>query len=426
MENTLNHISFFSGEGGFDLASELTGWNNIAHCEKDPFCLHILKYYWPNAKSYKNIIGQSFRKYRGIADVLSGGFPCQPYSVAGDRRGIEDDRHLWPEMFRAIREILPRFVVGENVSGIINWGSGVVFEQVCADLESAGYKVQPFILPACAVDAPHRRDRVFFIACRITSDSGSNGLKSGRLGKNKSTKSKGESEGYKWERIWNDYWGNGKQGTTPNAGSNGLYTTKDGQSNTKGNDNNEARKKAVVKPKGRSSKTAGKNIGVSEKNISSNTIISRLEEWQNEYNRRIEEKIRQRVRNEVNGSSSVKYVAYTCDEGLQRRKLNKTSYKEKQKRGQQSPGSTSELYKVADWSKFPTQSPVCSRNDGISSRLDTEAISKMKRSKRKSNINFWREESLKCHGNAVVVPLIVELFKIIDFMDYLYKTHYND
>ena len=97
-------------------------------------------------------------------DVISGGFPCQPYSTAGKRLGKEDERHLWPEMLRAIREVSPRWVVGENVRGLVNWNDGLVFDEVQADLEAEGYEVQPFLLPACAVNAPHRRDRIWFVA----------------------------------------------------------------------------------------------------------------------------------------------------------------------------------------------------------------------------------------------------------------------
>lgn len=160
----MNHISLFSGQGGFDLAAQYMGWNNIANCEIDPFCQRILKYYWPNATTHTDIRTTDFSIYRGRCDILTGGFPCQPYSTAGKRLGKEDARHLWPEMLRAIREVSPRWVVGENVRGLINWNGGLVFDEVQADLESAGYEVTPFILPAAGVNAPHRRDRVWFIA----------------------------------------------------------------------------------------------------------------------------------------------------------------------------------------------------------------------------------------------------------------------
>jgi len=105
-----------------------------------------------------------FTKYRGSIDILSGGFPCQPFSVAGHTRGTADDRYLWPEMLRAIREIRPHYVVGENVRGLVSWSDGLVFDTAQSDLEAEGYKVIPFLLPACGVNAPHKRYRIWFIA----------------------------------------------------------------------------------------------------------------------------------------------------------------------------------------------------------------------------------------------------------------------
>lgn len=160
----MNHASLFSGIGGFDLAAEWSKWENIFHCEWNPFCQKVLKYHFPKSKSYEDITKTDFNIYRRRIDVLTGGFPCQPYSTAGLRKGKEDERHLWPEMLRAIREIQPRWIVGENVRGLVNWGGGVVFEEVQTDLENQGYEVQPFIIPAASVNAPHRRDRIWFVA----------------------------------------------------------------------------------------------------------------------------------------------------------------------------------------------------------------------------------------------------------------------
>jgi DNA (cytosine-5)-methyltransferase 1 len=160
----MTHASLFSGIGGFDLAAEWMGWENVFHCEYDPFCQRVLAHHFPNSKLYDDVRTFDATKYRGRIDVLSGGFPCQPFSVAGQRKGTDDERHLWPEMLRIIREVQPRYVLGENVRGLLNWSDGLVFEQVCTDLEAAGYEVTPYILPACAVNAPHRRDRVWFVA----------------------------------------------------------------------------------------------------------------------------------------------------------------------------------------------------------------------------------------------------------------------
>ena len=120
----MNHGSLFSGIGGFDLAAEWAGWNNTFHCEWNPFGQRVLKHHFPKSISYNDITKTDFTIHKGSIDVLSGGFPCQPYSNAGLRKGKEDERHLWPQMLRAIREIQPSWVVGENVSGLINWGGG--------------------------------------------------------------------------------------------------------------------------------------------------------------------------------------------------------------------------------------------------------------------------------------------------------------
>lgn len=166
----ITHASLFSGIGGFDLAAEWAGWTNSFNCEIDPFCRRILKYHFPNAEQYADIRTTDFTIWRGRIDVLTGGFPCQPFSLAGKRKGTEDERYLWPEMLRVIRTVRPRWIVGENVFGIVNWSEGMVFDGVCSDLEAAGYAVQPYIIPACGVGAPHRRDRCWFVA--YCADSG--------------------------------------------------------------------------------------------------------------------------------------------------------------------------------------------------------------------------------------------------------------
>jgi DNA (cytosine-5)-methyltransferase 1 len=160
----MRHGSLFSGIGGFDLAAEWMGWENVFHCEWNPFGQRVLKHYWPNAELFTDITKSDFTKYANTIDILTGGFPCQPYSSAGKRLGKEDERHLWPEMLRVIREVAPRYVVGENVRGLTNWNGGLVFNEVCTDLENLGYQVAPFIIPASAVNAPHQRERVWFVA----------------------------------------------------------------------------------------------------------------------------------------------------------------------------------------------------------------------------------------------------------------------
>jgi DNA (cytosine-5)-methyltransferase 1 len=146
----MRHGSLFSGIGGFDLASEWMGWENVFHCEWMEFPRKVLDYYWPNADSHIDICKTDFTKYANKIDILTGGWPCQPFSHAGKRKSTKDERFLWHEMLRAIQEIKPKFVIGENVLGITNIDGGLVFEKVCVDLETEGYEVQPFVVPAAS------------------------------------------------------------------------------------------------------------------------------------------------------------------------------------------------------------------------------------------------------------------------------------
>ena len=177
----------------------MAGWHTAFHCEINQWCHHVLKYHFPKADLHHDIAQTDFTIYRGKIDVLTGGFPCQPFSTAGKRKGTDDERHLWPQMCRAIREIAPSYVVGENVRGLVSWDDGLVFEQVQADLEMEGYEVLPFLLPACAVNAPHRRDRVWFVAY-------AEGLK---------------DHGYRQGRFYPESAGANEQGATTDSTSNG-------------------------------------------------------------------------------------------------------------------------------------------------------------------------------------------------------------
>ena len=160
----MTHGSLFSGIGGFDLAAHWMGWDNIFHCEWNEFGQKVLKHHFPTSKSYNDITKTDFSIHTGEIDILTGGFPCQPYSTAGQRLGKADERHLFPEMLRAIKEIKPRWIIGENVRGLVSWNGGMVFNEVCDDLESEGYEVQSFLIPAAGVNAPHQRQRIWFVA----------------------------------------------------------------------------------------------------------------------------------------------------------------------------------------------------------------------------------------------------------------------
>ena len=152
-------LDLFSGIGGFSLGLERAGMTTVAFCEQDAFCQKVLAKHWPDIPIHDDVRTLE-PDHVGPIDLVCGGFPCQPFSLAGKRKGDQDDRDLWPEMYRLVKGIRPRWVCGENVTGLISMG----LDRVLSDLESIGYAVQPFVIPACAVDARHRRDRVWIVA----------------------------------------------------------------------------------------------------------------------------------------------------------------------------------------------------------------------------------------------------------------------
>ncbi len=179
----MKHLDLFSGIGGFALAAERVWgkeYRNVGFCDNDPFCQAVLKKHWPKSTIYGDIrtltnpkrarelqpkrSKQEERKRISYCDLVTGGFPCQPFSIAGRKNGTKDDRYLWPEMLRVIQEFNPRYVVAENVLGLLSNDGGMVFERVCLDLENEGYEVQPVIIPACSLGAPHRRNRIWIVA----------------------------------------------------------------------------------------------------------------------------------------------------------------------------------------------------------------------------------------------------------------------
>ena len=360
----MTHASLFSGIGGFDLAAEWAGWTNLFNCEIDYFCKTVLKYHFPDAIQYDNIKQTDFTIWRGRIDVLTGGFPCQPFSLAGKRKGTDDERHLWPEMLRAIWEISPRWVVGENVFGIINWSKGMVFEQVQADLEASGYEVQPFVLPACAVNAPHRRDRVWFVARRIDVEyTNSSGFQKKRA-KQQTTRfiEHRELDG-------NDtYNPNTRIESLQQGRQNGIYGFKYAPYSTS-NIRKWQRKESAIKE------------GLQQRSESTRKLERRFEGLR------------------FNGN-----VTYTMHDGLQRRvyagedrterRENENGYVEKR--------LCNIRRNKLQFDNFPTQSPVCGRNDGISYGLDGITFSK------------WRNESIKAYGNAVVPIVPLQIFEAIN------------
>ena len=166
-EKTRTHLDLFSGIGGFALAARWAGYQTIAFCEQDRFCQRVLERHWPEVPCVEDVHDLDGKDYEGVT-LLTGGFPCQPFSHAGKRRGKDDDRAIGGEMVRIISEARPAWVLGENVSGFETMG----LDDMLSDLESLGYACQTFIIPACALNAPHRRDRVWIIAhAANTNDS---------------------------------------------------------------------------------------------------------------------------------------------------------------------------------------------------------------------------------------------------------------
>lgn len=160
MVKTLTHFDACSGIGGFALAGRNAGFKQIGLCEIDPFCRKVLAKHWPDVHCHKDLKKLNGEPYRGAVDLFTAGIPCQPYSVAGEQRGSGDDRALWPEAFRFIRECRPHWFVGENVVGFVK----LELKRAIADLESEGYKVRAFNIPACSVQAAHERKRIWIVA----------------------------------------------------------------------------------------------------------------------------------------------------------------------------------------------------------------------------------------------------------------------
>lgn len=389
------HGSFFSGFGGFDVAAEWMGWENMFHCEINPFCSHLLKYYWPNAISYDDITKTNFAHWRDRIDIVSGGFPCQPFSAAGKREGTDDARHLWPEYFRAIREIAPRWVVGENVYGLVNWSGGLVLDQVCADLESEGYEVlPPYVLPVAAKNGPHRRDRVWIIAYRSGAGSQKRKQSYGR------TDTKENRSGLDGRSKRSGSFGNAadtyRDRTAPEARTD--RETKSGRAA-----DHVARPGEQIATN-RGTRRAGLCRDATDADLSGRG--------------QGDEKATAGPSEQFNGDSLF-HTTDTDGHGLQR---GRESF------GPPPPGrQTFERITSPEqipWYDFPTEPPICGGNDGIPPIVDVRAISDMleKGFEGRQCVSFatWRKESIKGYGNAVAPIIPFELFKIIEEIE---KNH---
>lgn len=202
----MNHLDLFSGIGGFSLAARWV-WgkehNIIGFCEIDKFCQKVLKKHWPNVTIFPEIKELKGYQFEAV-DLITGGVPCQPASVAGKRRGTKDDRWLWKQTFEVIRHIKPRFCILENVRGILSLEGGMVFENLLLELESYGYETATFVIPACAVNAPHRRDRVWIIA--KSKENASNTTGTGLEGEMRKIKQGNRGRFTTQDRRQSEYW----------------------------------------------------------------------------------------------------------------------------------------------------------------------------------------------------------------------------
>lgn len=401
----MTHASLFSGIGGAEIAATWMGWTNLFHCEINPFGRKVLEYWYPNSTSYEDITKTDFSEWRGRVDVLTAGFPCQPFSVAGQRKGADDDRYLWPQVVRAVHEIRPAWVVGENVAGILTMvqpgeevevGSGsalfdknhlyraeqqYVLETVCQDLEREGYSVQPFVIPACAVGAPHRRDRVWIVARRIAADTSRNG-DSGRPGAVR-------------EEVWRqDY-----ELRAEPFEHGGLQTMAACDTDINRQRERKNQQVTVAGCKGASYDcTCGEDGAAPDTDEHRHTPCREGGRIETER----EERFALPGEREVWSQRPDRLPGLSRDASDTRRTGRKEQQASPEPVGQRHPAGMCREELPADrWAGFPTQPPVCNGNDGLSLGLVGITFPK------------WRAEAIKALGNAWVPQVAYEIFRAI-------------
>lgn len=340
----MTHASICSGIDGPALAAFRLGWDNVFHADINEFTNRILKYYYPHAKHYTDIRNTDFSEWRGRIDVLSAGFPCQPFSVAGKRTGADHDSYLWPETLRVVGEVRPRWFVGENVNGIasvvfpgaeIKVGKQAdlfgktcdiyertdryVIDRICCDLEAIGYEVVPVIIPACAVGAPHERMRCFFL-CHNTQDAVCDGWQN-------------------WERETEFYTGQYRNSGTADNGR--------------------------IPPDNKQVVADGADAG--SEDMQESQVCS----------------------------DSARYASDPDSERCGEYEFPGESEEERFGRLFGDEG-------ITDWAGFPTQSLVCSRDDGFPGEISGITVS------------CWRRESIQALGNAIVPQVALKIFETIE------------
>lgn len=403
-------LNLFDGIGGFGLAAKWMGWDNVASCEIDPYCRRVLDYWFDYKYIYNDITTTDFTPLRGHIDLVTGGFPCQPFSLAGKQLGEKDDRYLWPHMLRAIREVRPRWVVAENVRGLLTQSDGVVFEQVCTGMEAEGYEVQPFAIPAAGVGAPHRRDRLWIVAHRADAGAESEcereeeirGLvdvtDTKRFGgcevhhDLQSEEPNGErTDGYGHERLDSD---TACIGSTPCGTCGGLERVRridDAQQEERSDE-------------------AERDHGLSALQryaTDTDTDGDRCRDWSVQHEHRQEcEASSDHCHDGKNGiadyaSSSRRYESKFHDGEFEKPQEGERRPSEVEPRG------TNRAWDA--WRNFPTQSPVCRGDDGVSGRLVGITFPK------------WREQTIKMFGNSIVPQVAYQIYRAIDY--YENRTH---
>lgn len=394
-------LNLFDGIGGFGLAAKWMGWDNVASCEIDPYCRRVLDYWFDYKYIYDDIKTTDFTTLRGHIDLVTGGFPCQPFSLAGKQLGEKDDRYLWPHMLRAIREVRPRWVVAENVRGLLTQSDGVVFEQVCAGMEAEGYEAQPFVLPAAGVGAPHRRDRLWIVAHR--ADAGVESERDRKDGRTalhvadaeccggseihhqvQSEEPNGKrSDGYGDKRVDSD---TACIGSTPCGTCGGLER---------------GRRFDDAKQEERSYE-AERNHGLSAfQQHATDTDGDRCRDWsvQHEHMQEFET-----ASDDCNDGSNG--IADYASSSIRRYEGNFHDGEfEKTQEGERRPGKVesrgTDCTRDA-WRYFPTQPPVCRGYDGLSGRLVGITFPK------------WREQTIKMFGNSIVPQVAYQIYRAIE------------
>ena len=423
--NTITHASVFSGIGGPEVAAVMLGWENLFHCEINPFGKAVLDYWFPNSKSYEDITTTDFSEWRGRVNVLTGGFPCQPFSYAGQRRGAQDDRYLWPYMFRCIDQIQPDWVVAENVAGILTMveqgevsevaSSADLFDslndirgyrlretftlqRICDDLESHGYSVQPVLIPACAVGAPHRRDRVFIIGHRNATDTGSCGQSA--------SEKQGERAGQAVqqqarEQSFDGTCGQGASSAPADTVGSGEGTPgASGSTKSHGSDTNQQQSQRRETPKWSDRFYAilrhATDAYLQRRNQSEPTTEPSEEE-------------RQHCQTNTDWRYTKRNATDTESQQGERMRLEQPEDSRAQSR--KFGGGGSEDGNIAGcgrWQGFPTVSPVHRGNDGLPFDVDDITLP----------FGKWRTESLKAYGNAIVPQVMYEIFRAIDQIEH--------